>query len=177
MQMALSKEAAKKIIDVVSADPACIDAMKWNLSDNEILNSMIPTPVQNMFGAAKVFMAQTGTAGGVRNSGMLARGKEQGDAEFDKKACYGISLVTMKAILKAMSAKQLPEVSKCSTIHRVTGAAGVHHDATRIMTPDECEYVFDWHATLKPADPIINTDVRWLDGKWGFNYSRFSGFD
>jgi hypothetical protein len=44
------------------------------------------------------------------------------------------------------------------------------------MTPDESEYVFDWHATLKPTDPLINTEPRWTDGLMGFHYSRFPGY-
>ena len=160
--MALSKQAAQKIVDVVAGDARCRKAIEPN-----------PEAIYLAPGATWA-LEFTGTAGAVRNMAMIAMGKGQGDPDFDEKICLGIAERTVTAIHAAMKAGRLPEVRSCSSIHRVRW--GIHHEATWVRMPDDTEYVFDWHATLRVHDPAISKVPDWMDGRSSVNFVLFQGF-
>lgn len=174
--MALSKSTANKIVAAVVADPDCQRVINWPLI-SPTLDPALPPAIQSFANGARSILEVTQSAGAMRNALMLLAGKKPGDASFDEKICLGISLVTLKAILKAMSAGRIPEIRSCSPVHRVAGAFHVHHQATSVRTADENWYVFDWHATLRPSDPAISKQSFWLLGAAGINYIFFRGFD
>jgi hypothetical protein len=162
--MALSRNVAQKIIDVVAADAECWRAIDPNPNKYDPLRAV---------GQKVAEFAQI--SGGLRNAAMLAAGKGQGDEVFDRKICLGIALVTQKAILKAVTARQLPEVLSCAGLHRVHW--GIHHQATWVRMADDTEYVFDWHATLNVRNPSISKAPNWLKGEKGVLFWWFLGFD
>jgi hypothetical protein len=174
--MALSRSTANKIVAAVVADPDCQRVINWPLISPTI-DQALPPAILSFANGARSILEFTQSAGAMRNTLMLLAGKEPGDASFDEKICLGISLVTLKAILKAMSAGRIPEIRSCSAVHRVTGAFHVHHQATCVQTADRNWYVFDWHATLRPSDPAVSKQSFWLLGTTGINYVFFSGFD
>ncbi len=181
--MALSRSTASKIVAAVVADPDCQRVINWPLIKiNPTIEHALPPPV--ILPCVPVILPSNGSileytqsAGAIRNVLMLLAGKKPGDDSFDNKSCLGISIVTEKAILKAMRAGRIPEIRSCSTVHRVAGTFHVHHQATAVRTADENWYVFDWHATLRPSDPAVNKESSWLLGAAGINYVSFRGFD
>lgn len=164
--MALSKSTADAIVAAVAADGAC-------------LRAITPNPVLDKFGelqnplASKV-LELTGTAGSARNIAMILAGKGPGDPVFDDRICLGIVAVTVKAIHGAMRARKLPDVRSCSGLHRRHW--GVEHEATWIRAADDAEYVFDWHATLKPRNPLISKAEDWMVARNAIPYTFFKGF-
>ena len=174
--MALSKTTAGKIVAAVEADPECQRVINWS-QINSTIAPALPPIVRSAANAGRTLLEFTQTAGAARNALMLLRGMNPGDAIFDERICLGISVVTLKAILKAMSAGRIPEIRSCSTIHREVGTFHVHHQATSVRTADDTWYVFDWHATLRPNNPAINTESFWMAGAAGINYVFFKGFD
>jgi hypothetical protein len=174
--MALSKSTAGKIVAAVVADPECQRVINWSLVGPTI-EAAVPPFVQDVWRGARTILEFTQSAGALRNAQMLLMGMQQGDASFDEKICLGISVVTIKAIHKAMRAGRIPEMRSCSAVHRQVGAFHVHHQATSVRTADDTWYVFDWHATLKPSDPAISKESFWLLGATGINYVFFRGFD
>ena len=141
--MALSKSTAAKIVAAVVADPECQRMINWSLISPTI-DPALPPAILSFANAGRTFLEFTQSAGAMRNALMLLAGMEQGNASFDEKICLGISLVTLKAILKAMSAGRIPEILSCSCVHREAGAFQVHHQATGVRTADDTWYVFDW---------------------------------
>jgi hypothetical protein len=160
--MAISMEAAKKIVNAVAADARCCKAIEPN--PNGVYYNPIGTWALEF----------TQSAGGVRNLQMIFAGKGPGDEDFDRKICLGIVAQTVTAIHAAMKAQQLPEVRSCSGIHRVRW--GIHHESTWVRMADDTEYVFDWHATLRVRDPAISKVSDWMDGN-AVNYVFFQGWN
>jgi hypothetical protein len=156
--MALSLEVAKRIVDVVAADINC----------KKIIEplSVSPNPLTD------IVLEQTQTAGAVRNIPWVAAwiNNNISKDEMDKHTCLGVTQVTVEAILKA----RIPGVRSCSGSHRVHW--GTDHEATRIRTDDDGEYVFDWHATLKLRNPTISKAEDWVAATNAVHFARFKGF-
>jgi hypothetical protein len=164
--MALSKATASVVVETVANDAACLRAISPNPKLDrfaELQNPLTSTVLQF-----------TGTAGSVRNFAMILAGKGPGDPVFDERICLGIAALTVKAIHRAMRAGKLPDVRSCSGIHRRHW--GVEHEATWVRTADDGEYVFDWHATLKPRDPRLSKATDWMEARNAINYVFFKGF-
>jgi hypothetical protein len=165
--MALSKETAGKIIDSVAVDVNCRKA----IDPNPNLGFLNPL--------TGLWLEATHLAGAVRNIPLVLKSialnkKPEDDAEMTNKLCIGIVAVTVKAIIGAVRQGKLPGVHTAGSIHRVHW--GTDHDATWIRMEDDSEYVFDWHATLKIYDPVINKADEWVKAQLGINYVLFSGF-
>ena len=160
--MALSKETAGKIIEIVATDTECRRIIEPNAS----LPSFNP--------GTALFLRFSHLAGSVRNAGMMMQGKYVGDKDFDEKICLGIALVTFRAILNGIKQGKLPELHTAGSTHRVHW--GTHHEATWIRMKDDSEYVFDWHATLNLRDPVISKIEDWEKAQNGINYFLFRGF-
>jgi len=174
--MALSKATADQIVAAVVADPECQRVINWSFF-NPIIDQTLPPVAQTFINGIKTVLEYTQSAGGVRNGVMLLSGKGTGDKSFDERICLGISELTQRTILKAMTAGKITGLRSCCPIHRETGPFKVHHQATGVRTLDDKWYVFDWHATLKPGDPVIDSDWAWTAGARGTNYVMFKGFN
>lgn len=160
--MALSKETAGKIIEIVAADANCRKAIQ-------------PMPELDFLNPGTALLLEfSHLAGSVRNLAMMAQGKYVGDPVFDERICSGIAVVTQNAIYAAIKRGKLPEVRTAGATHRVHRT--IHHQATSIDMIDDSIYVFDWHATLKIQDPVISRLDDWRMGQNAVNYVLFSGF-
>jgi hypothetical protein len=164
--MSLSKAAADRIVLAVASDSTCLKAITPNPTLDKIGEWTNPL-------SSKV-IEFTGTAGSLRNAFMMLAGKGPGDPVFDERICLGIAAVSVKAIHGAMRAGNIPEVRSCSGTHRRHW--GIEHEATWIRTADDGEYVFDWHATLKPRNPMISKIDDWMEAKGAVPYVMFKGF-
>lgn len=165
--MALSKDTASKIIQVIAADVECRKAIQPN-----------PT-LDLLFTVPALLFEFTQTAGSVRNiplvlKSILQNKKPEDDAEMTKLLCIGIVAATVKPLISAVRQGKLPGVHTAGGIPRVHW--GVHHAATWIRMEDDSEYVFDWHATLKVYDPAISKATDWVEARNAINYVLFSGF-
>ncbi len=164
--MALSKETARQIIEVVAADAECRKAIQ-------------PNPILDLLNPASGLLEFTHLAGSVRNiplvlKNILQNKKPEDDAEMTKLLCIGIVVATVKPLVTAIRQKRLPGVFTASAVSRVHW--GVDHTATWIRMEDKSEYAFDWHATLKVSDPAISKAEDWMKAKNAVNYVLFSGF-
>lgn len=164
--MALSKSTADVIVETVATDGACQRAITPNPALDRLGDLQNPL--------TSTFLEFTGTAGAVRNFAMIMALKGPGDPVFDERICLGITAVTVKAIHRAMRAGKLPAIRSCSGVHRRHW--GVEHEATWLRAADDSEYVFDWHATLKPRDPRISKLDDWMAATNAINYVFFKGF-
>lgn len=165
--MALSKDTAGRIIEVVAADMNCRKAIE------PYPNLGFVNPLTGLW------LEFTHTAGSVRNIPLVLKSivtnkKPEDDPEMTRKLCLGISFATTKPLYTAIKQGKLPGVHTVSTIHRVHW--GVDHDATWIRMEDGSKYVFDWHATLKIRDPAISRETDWENAGLAINYVLFSGF-
>lgn len=158
--MALSRQTAKKIIDVVAADHTCQRIIRIE-PDKNFLLPLFPS-----------ILRFTNLAGSFRNASMMLQLKYTGDKEFDEKICIGIRIITVAAIIKALG--RLPEIHTAGQVHRVNW--GNHHEATWIKMKDNTEYVFDWHATLTIHDPLISRVENWVKGDIAVHFLIFRGF-
>jgi hypothetical protein len=161
--MALSKETAGKIIEVVAADANCRKAIQ-PISELGYLGNP----------GTALLLEFTHLAGSVRNLAMMAQGKYRGDAVFEERICSGIAVVTVNAIFAAVKQGKLPGVQTAGPTHRVHRT--IEHEATAIDMVDGSIYVFDWHATLKIRDPVISKLEDWRKAENAVNYVLFSGF-
>ena len=165
--MALSKETARKIIEVVAADKECREAIQPHPN----LDLLVTVP--------SLLMEFTQTAGSVRNiplvlKNILQNKKPEDDEEMTKLLCIGIVVATVKPLVAAVRQGKLPGVHTANAISRVHW--GVHHTATWIRMKDDSEYAFDWHATLKVSDPAISKAEDWVKAQNAVNYVLFFGF-
>jgi len=160
--MALSRETAGKIVEVVAADANCRKAIQ-------------PKPELDFLNPGTALLLEfSHLAGSVRNLAMMAQGKYVGDPVFDERICSGIAVVTQNAIYAAIKQGKLPDVRTAGATHRVHRT--VHHQATSIDMIDGSIYVFDWHATLKIQDPVISKLDDWRNAENAINYVMFFGF-
>ena len=164
--MALSKEIAGKIIEVIAADAEC-------------RKSIQPNPALDLISPMTGLLELTRLAGSVRNiplvlKNILQNKKPEDDAEMTKLLCIGIVAATVKPLIAAVRRKGLPGVHTAGAISRVHW--GVDHTATWIRMEDDSEYVFDWHATLKITDPAISKAPDWMRAQNAVNYIFFAGF-
>ena len=171
--MALSKETAKKIIGAVAIDADCRNAIE---PPPDTVNATVNPVSDLLFNSALRF---THLAGSARNiplvlQGIISGKNPEDDPEATAKLCIGITAVTVKAIHNALRQGKLPEVQSSSAISRVHWK--VHHSATWVRMKDGCEYVFDWHATLKIQDPAISKAENWVKAQGAVNYVFFQGF-
>jgi hypothetical protein len=164
--MALTKDTASRIIDVVAADANCRKAIQPN-PQLDFLEFLNPAP--------GMLLEYSHLAGSVRNLAMMFQGKYIGDPTFDERICVGITYVTFKAIFSAIGQGKLPGVRVAGNAHRVH--RGTHHEATSIDMVDGSTYIFDWHATLKVLDPAISRFDDWLEARNAINFTLFSGFN
>ena len=160
--MALSKETASRIIDVVAADAKCRKAIQ-------------PRPELDFLNPGTGLLLEfSHLAGSARNLAMILQGKYIGDPDFDERICSGIAVVTQNAIFAGIRAGKIFGVRTTGNAHRVHRT--IHHEATSVDMTDGSIYIFDWHATLKVHDPVISRYEDWLNAQNGVNYVLFSGF-
>jgi hypothetical protein len=73
-----------------------------------------------------------------------------------------IADATATALKKAVTEGTIEGVIDAETIRRKR--LGTHHTATLVTLEDGRELVFDWHATLHPANPEVMPKEQWLRG-------------
>jgi hypothetical protein len=103
-----------------------------------------------------------GITGSLRNWGYVLTAQDPTSDRIANKVCTGIAEATWKAIERGMKDGTMPEVARADTIDRKR--MGVYHTATLVTLKDGREFVFDWHATLNPANPAIMPKADWLKG-------------
>ncbi|USN98079.1 MAG: hypothetical protein H6810_07770 [Phycisphaeraceae bacterium] len=140
-----SKAIADAVIRVVKNDPTSVSRVSsW-------LSSVMPTGL--------------GWTGSVRNLGYVVTLQDPTDPTTAAKVCTGIAEATSTAINRAIKSDKVPLVGvKAATmIDRVSPHAGVYHTATKVVTAEGGEAVFDWHATLEIDNPMISKVDDWLN--------------
>jgi hypothetical protein len=168
--MALSKETARKIINVVKTDTDCQKAVSFDSNDASDWISLL---------GGTYFMMGGISPGSVRNAYyitknlLLGREIEQDDYQSSR-ICIGIVASTVKALSRALMQKRLPEVKAVSGSSRVLH--GIHHTATWVRLADETEYVFDWHPTLDLENPMLSKADDWNRNGLSTPYALFGGF-
>lgn len=160
--MALTKSQATAIVDVVAADPISILRIEKSSAD-PLTARMVPESL--------------GISGAMRNWGFVAIGADSSDPAVAMFVCTGIAEATSTAIEQAKAAKpgSLPGVKSAGQVSRV-GTLGTDHTATLITMDDGSEYVFDWHATLNPRNPMISKKSDWMRSSGGTTYFHFAGY-
>jgi hypothetical protein len=155
----LTRAMAQKIIDAVSIDPSCKKLV------DDLAFSVLPA----------------GWAGGFRNAydillnpASIWEGKSLEQLERN---CEGITFFTANAIIK----NKPPFVSSARDCYRILD--GYHHHATAIDLKSFGAVVFDWHATLCIANPVIYRTIvdfqkdnqKDKKGSLGTQFRDFSG--
>jgi RHS repeat-associated protein len=144
----------QQVIDLVAADPRMQD----------ILDTVIPTSVTGTF------------SGDVRNAGMVTCdmishiSKLLGDRNYcdpstpyaAKDVCTGISDLAV-AIITAAGLDDL-SLKKAEAISR-EGFLGTAHTAVQLTFSDDSTVVVDWHQTLDPQHPAVQSVSDWSGRK------------
>jgi hypothetical protein len=154
--MYLTRAKAEEITQVVAADPHCIQLMLKGFWGGGVLSEM-------------------GWAGGARNASLMLTGADPSDPEVAQFVCTGIANATASVIRKAIQSGQLQGVSDVGTVDREPGpSVSIYHTATLVELPGG-KAVFDWHATLQPANPKISSLTDWKIAGPGENLRSFQG--
>jgi hypothetical protein len=164
--MALSKEQAAKIVEVIAADANCCHRIGSPPTQKELASD--PTFVS----MTKKSLERAGYAGAVRNAALMFFMSKE---ELNEINCAGIAAATIKPLIAALSSGKLLGVRKVATTNRETTVFRIGHVATWVAMQDGSDYVFDWHATLNPANPAINLTSFWTTGTSGTNFDSFTG--
>lgn len=161
--MALSKSQATAIVEVVAAHPPSIARIQKDPWRDSALTHALPD--------------SWGATGASRNWRLVLTGRDPTDPAIAATVCTGIADSTMEALTKALNGRPgaLPGVKSINVLSR-NGTLGTDHTATLIVMADGTEYVFDWHATLNPRNPMISKKRDWLDSRGGITYVHFTGF-
>lgn len=163
--MALTKTEATEIVNAVASDAECLRRIK----EGAVVADKLPDA--------------WGINGSIRNwgyvaCGMLTLGKgcNPNDAEYAEKVCTGITEATVIAISGAANCRKalVGHIKKVTSISR-NGFMGTDHTATEVIMSDGSEYVFDWHATLNPRNPMVHKAADWLRSTGGTVFAKFSG--
>ena len=144
--MCLSKEAASDIVSAVKKDADC----------NAKINSRL-----------KRRPASWGASGWTRNVAYgvylsvtlddYVYSASGTNPAFESLLCTGIASCTERAIAGALERPGIPEVKSVGKVDRFDPP----HTATLITMKEGSEYVFDWHATLNPRNPLIYRAADW----------------
>lgn len=149
--MALSKAEAQAIVDVVKVDPESLRRMRS--------------------GGAQFVPDRLGITGALRNWKYVLSGKDPTDEKVANVVCTGIADATAAAINKALAS--LPGVKSAGVKSRVY--MKTDHTATLVTMADGTSYVFDWHATLNPANPFVGEAKAWETSTNQVDFNHFSG--
>jgi hypothetical protein len=200
--MALTREMAQKVIDVVCKDPRCVHQIKAgnvNLaglprSNNvgmavvrNVVNAsgvafgMLPDGDNSMLGsigrgldtASQVMPDSWGKNGSFRNVSIWLRGIDNEHPMVEAIVCKGIADMTTDALNRRVVEQGLKEFNVFQSIER---NLAVYHSATRAATKDGAYYVFDWHATLNPGNPMLSLRDDWFKGEGSVVFKDFTGF-
>ena len=173
--MALTREQAKGIVDVVRRDPGCVRQIEsW-------LSYAFPDG-----------MGLTGVARNIYYSGTnLLSLRSPFNSTYPDVApyvCHGIAKKVAATINAAIAAKRLPDAEMAMQMVRVIPVISNRkyirryactHWACRVRMTDKSEYAFDWHQTLNINNPILYRKGSWASAKsgTGTQFSKFYGFD
>jgi hypothetical protein len=200
--MALTREMAQKVIDVVCKDPRCVHQIKAgnvNLaglprSNNvgmavvrNVVNAsgvafgMLPDGDNSMLGsigrgldtASQVMPDSWGKNGSFRNVSIWLRGIDNEHPMVEAIVCKGIVDMTTDVLNRRVVEQGLKEFHVFQSIER---NLAVYHSATRAATKDGGYYVFDWHATLNPENPMLSLRDDWFKGEGSVVFKDFTGF-
>jgi hypothetical protein len=166
--MALSRGLALAIVTVVENDPECKRRIDSPLS------TLLPD--------------DWGLAGGIRNFGFalaetykaLADGRysAQPSAAQDDLVCYGIRDATIDALKTAiLGTAPGGSLSLVADVGYVIRDNPIVHTATLVTLVDKSDYVFDWHATLNPGNPLIYPSAKaFEENRDSVHFAAFTSF-
>lgn len=164
--MSLTKSEATEIVNAVAADAESLR----RIQEGAIVADKLPD--------------SWGINGSIRNWGYVAcnmasfgNACDPRDAAYAEKVCTGITDATIKAITDASNCRKAlaGRIKKVTSISRV-GFMGTDHTATEVIMDDGSEYVFDWHATLNPRNPMLHKAADWSRSTGGRTFASFAGF-
>ena len=149
--MCLPRLTAQQVVDAVRNDATC------NLNIKSWLRKL---------------PASAGASGTLRNLGYFVMAKDPSDPAIAAQTCTGIAVATVSAIETARKAGQ---ISGIQSVERIDRFGLMPHTATKVTAPDGATYVFDWHATLNPRNPLINYEDEWTRKLAGTPFASFYG--
>lgn len=164
--MSLTKAEANEMVNAVLADAESLRRIR----EGNIIADKVPDSL--------------GISGSIRNWGYVACNIATGgsacdprEAEYAESVCTGIADQTAKAISEAAKCRVLlaSRLEQATVLSRL-GFMGTDHTATHIIMVDKTEYVFDWHATLNPRNPMIHKAADWKRSTGGVLFAKFTGF-
>jgi len=131
-----------------------------------------------------IIPASWGIAGGLRNlayvglwMGTLGHYGDASEPEFANRVCTGISDAASIAINKNVASKEAraSRVTKAEPVGRVLN--GIDHTAVQVRMSDGQKHIFDWHATLDAANPLLfESPLKWHQGEGGVPLQEFKGW-
>lgn len=173
--MALTREQAKGIVDVVRKNADCVRQIEsW-------LSYAMPDG-----------LGMTGIARNIYYSGKnLLTIRNPLNSTYPDVApyvCHGIAKRVAATINAAIGARRLPDVEMAMQMVRVVPVISNRkyirkyactHWACRVRMTDKSEYVFDWHQTLNIDNPVLYRRGSWSVAKSGAGtqFCKFRGFD
>ncbi len=149
--MSLSKAQAQAIVDAVKTDPEVLRRLRS--------------------GGAQFVPDRLGVTGALRNWKYVFTGKDPTEESVANAVCTGIADATSAAINKSLA--KLPGVSSATVKSRVY--LKTDHTATLVNMSDGTSYVFDWHATLNPANPFVGEAKAWETSTNQVDFNHFGG--
>lgn len=176
----LTRDMADAIVGAVKADPAC--------------RLLLPKVSAFRFFAP---IGHAGTSRNLFNWGMELRAasyrlpfdrtsfakaakaledywRDTGDAE----ACTGVATATARALTRVAGSAGYDFLKGAGPQDRMPGdPARDFHTATAVTVTGDRRYVFDWHATLDIAEPLIFPSVEaFKQGRGAVKYGHFWGW-
>ncbi len=187
-QRGLSKDVAKEIVKVVSNDPECRsrissvlrhflpDDLGWTGGARNFLMVFTDIPNYLIEDVVNAYRRSTASKGDKTERFVAAKNFPNNKPRVDRIICTGIAEETAKAINRAIASSTIlsQHVKTARMADRNTGMA---HAGTLVQMVNSRQFIFDWHMTLAPDNPIIFRAEDWHNRRGGVPYSKFNGFD
>jgi hypothetical protein len=186
--MALTRQTASAIVDVVAADPRC---------QHQIKSVFALVPGGQGGATRNMGMATLNGVSSLADEGMkwlvnrrpdfssswlgqylLSRDLtifDPSDPSTAQYLCTGIAEATLDAI-RAATAKKAAALAKVASADVVSRSEPFEHSATLVVSADGGEYVFDWWKTLHPWCPMIYRRDDFLSNRGGVPFVYFGGW-
>lgn len=199
--MALTKDQAQSITDLVAADERCakhIDstfaaflpdtigfaggtrnfAMVIGNLPSDVIGLLVD-PVGNLVREGAYYVGHNYVhpylPSEPQGRWKLWRPFDNADPEIEAYICIGIANLTVEAINAGVKVGTLKKAGVKEAVF-CDRATGIAHAATRVKMADETDYVFDWHCTLNVKNPMVYQTEDWHNCTGGETLANFEGY-
>jgi peptidoglycan hydrolase-like protein with peptidoglycan-binding domain len=184
----LSTEVAREVVRAVSNDPECRKSISsvlayflppdkgWTGGVRNFLMVFADIPNYALEEVVNAYRRSSASKGDKTERYVAPKNFPPNAPHVDRIICTGIAEATANTINRVLTSSRTLS-QHVQTARMESRRTGIAHAGTLLQMVNGSQFIFDWHMTLQPENPLIFRAEDWHNRRSGVLYSRFNGFD